>query len=68
MRVNDSLQVIDTKGHVISGLYANYTTAGGICGEGSWGGGAHFNTSILGGNALSWVRGYAACEGLMENE
>lgn len=68
VRVNDSLQVIDTKGHVISGLYANYTTAGGICGEGSWGGGAHFNTSILGGNALSWVSGYVACEGLMENE
>lgn len=68
LRVNDDLQVIDTEGHVISGLYANYTTAGGICGEGSWGGGAHFNTSILGGNALSWVSGYVACEGLMANE
>lgn len=67
LRVNDDLQVVDTKGHVIPGLYANYTTAGGICGEGSWGGGAHFNTSILGGNALSWVSGYVACEGVMAN-
>lgn len=67
LRVNEDLQVLDTKGHVIPGLYANFTTAGGICGEGSWGGGPHLNTSILGGNALSWVSGYVACESAIAN-
>lgn len=66
LRVDENLQVVDTKGRPIPGLYANFTTAGGIDGEGSWGGGVHFNTSILGGNALSWVSGYVACESALK--
>ena len=61
VRVDKDLQVLDTKGHAIPGLFAAFTTAGGICGESSFGG-SLINTSILGGCALSWTSGYVAAE------
>lgn len=64
LRVNEDLQVIDTNGKTIPGLYANFTTAGGMAGEGTWGG-KDINCSIFGGNALSWVSGYVACQSVL---
>lgn len=61
LRVTPELQVVNTEGDVIPGLYANFTTAGGIVGESSYGG-SLYNTSILGGVALSWVSGYFAAQ------
>lgn len=61
VRVNKDLQVMDTQGHEIPGLFAGFTTAGGIVGECNYGGGL-VNTSILGGCALSWVSGYTAVQ------
>lgn len=61
VRVNADLQVLDTESRPIPGLFAGFTTAGGIVGEANFGGGV-INTSILGGCALSWVSGYVATE------
>ena len=66
-RVNPKLQVIDTDAHVIPGLYAHFMTAGGICGENLWNG-TMYNTTILGGNAMSWTSGFMAARSLCENE
>ena len=60
-RVTPNLEVIDTNAHVIPGLYAHFMTAGGICGENCYNG-TMFNTSIQGGNALSWISGYVAAQ------
>lgn len=64
VRVNDKLQAMGTNGLPIPGLYAGFTTAGGIVGESNFGGGL-VNTSILGGCALSWVSGYYAAQSAM---
>lgn len=60
-RVTPKLEVIDKDAHVIPGLYAHFMTAGGICGESTFNG-TMFNTSIQGGNALSWISGYMAAQ------
>ena len=39
-------------------------TAGGICGESTFNG-TMFNTSIQGGNALSWISGYMAAQSVL---
>lgn len=66
LRVDPELRVINTEGKVIPGLYANFTTAGGIYGESSYGG-SLYNTSILGGNGLTWATGYLAAETALNN-
>lgn len=66
VRVNENLQVLDTEGRAIPGLFAGFTTAGGIVGESNFGGGL-VNTSILGGCALSWVSGYVATESALSS-
>lgn len=65
VRVNENLQVLTTEGKTIPGLFAAFTTAGGVCGESSFGG-ATINTSILGGCALSWTSGYFATESCLK--
>ena len=61
VRVTPQMQVINADGKAIPGLYANFTTAGGIVGECSYCTNL-YNSSILGGNALSWTTGYIAAE------
>ena len=64
LRVDPQLRVIDPEAKAIKGLYANYTTAGGIDGEhghGLW------NPSMFAGNALSWVSGYVAAKTLLND-
>lgn len=63
LRVDENLQVMKPDGHVIPGLYANYTTAGGQCGESSYGG--LMNPGIYAGNGMSWISGYLACKSLL---
>lgn len=63
-RVTANLEVVDTNAHVIPGLYAHFLTAGGICGESCFNG-TMFNTSIQGGNALSWISGYVAAQSVL---
>ena len=65
VRVNADLQVLDTAARPIPGLFAGFTTAGGIVGETNFGGGL-VNTSILGGCALSWTSGYVATESALK--
>lgn len=60
-RVTPKLEVVDRDAHVIPGLYAHFMTAGGICGESTFNG-TMFNTTIQGGNAMSWISGYAAAQ------
>ncbi|NTU88664.1 MAG: FAD-binding protein [Actinobacteria bacterium] len=59
LRVDEDLRVVNNQGKPIPGLYANFTTAGGICGESTYGT-SLVNSSILGGNGLSWTTGYLA--------
>ena len=62
LRVDPNLRVITADAKPIKGLYANFTTAGGIDGEhghGLW------NPSMFAGNALSWVSGYVAAKTLL---
>lgn len=65
VHVNADLQVLDASSHPIPGLFAGFTTAGGIVGEANFGGGL-VNTSILGGCALSWANGYMATESALK--
>ena len=67
VRVNHKLQVMKDDGHKIPGLYAGFTTAGGVVGETNYGGGL-VNTSLLGGCALSWTSGYYAVQCALEEE
>ena len=57
LRVNDKVQVMDTERKPIPGLYAGWTTAGGLCGEnmfiGQWG-----NCSMFGSAAMNGVGGW----------
>jgi hypothetical protein len=59
------MQVLDTKGKVIPGLYAGFHTAGGAIGTNSCGGG-NLADSIIGANGLSWTSGYIAAENAVE--
>lgn len=59
VRVDENLHVLDTKGKVIPGLYANFTTAGGAAGESTYGA-SILTTTFLGGNLLTWSTGYQA--------
>jgi len=66
LRVDENLQVINTEGKLIPGLYASFMTAGGIAGESSFC--SQYNPSILGAQALSWTSGYWACKSLLAAE
>lgn len=63
-RVTSKMEVVNTDGAVIPGLYAHFMTAGGICGE-SFFNGTMFNTSIQGGNAASWISGYMCAQSVV---
>ena len=66
LRVDEEMRVLKPGGQPIPGLYANFTTAGGIAGENSYGS-QWTNTSLLGANALSWTSGYLACKTLIKD-
>lgn len=63
LRVNTQMQVINTEGHVIPGLYAGFHTAGGSSGENNISSRTHggqygcFGTSLIGG--------FLAAEGIL---
>ena len=57
LMINDRMQVIDTRGRVIPGLYAGWHTAGGACGENSYVGDAILG-SLLGDVSLAFCGGY----------
>ncbi len=65
LRVDENLQVMKADGTLIPGLYANFTTAGGLTGECDYGG--FWNSSPFAGNAMSWVSGYAAAKTILAN-
>lgn len=65
VRVTPSMEVVDADGKVIEGLYANFSTAGGMVGESNYCTGL-YNTTILGGNAMSWTTGYIAAEAALQ--
>ncbi|MDR1185143.1 MAG: FAD-dependent oxidoreductase [Coriobacteriales bacterium] len=67
LRVNPKMQVMDTEGDPIPGLYAGWTTAGGLGGESNFGG-QWGNPTIFGSAGLSGVGGYMAIKGLLESE
>ncbi len=63
LRVNPKMQVMSTDHEPIEGLYAGWTTAGGLCGEnminGMWG-----KCSPFGSVAMSGVGGWLAAKGI----
>ena len=63
LRTDEYLQVMKPDGELIPGLYANYSTAGGLIGEGNYGG--MMNPTIFASNAASWITGYFACKSLL---
>ncbi len=66
LRVNEKMQVVDDDVDAIPGLYAGWTTAGGICGESSF---CTFgNPSLDGGVGMSGVGGWMAIKGLLASE
>ncbi len=69
VRVNPALQVIDTNGKVIPGLYAGFHTAGGQGGEGT---GitldAMAGVTGYGQLGMSFIGGYMASDSIVENE
>ena len=66
VRVDENLHVVDENGDAIPGLYANFTTAGGINGESKYGGGLNYS-SVLGGLALSFTSGYFAARTALQD-
>ncbi|WP_350453914.1 FAD-dependent oxidoreductase [Slackia heliotrinireducens] len=66
LRVNDKMQVITPQGNPIAGLYAGWFTAGGICGESSYGG-VFGNPTLAGGVAISGVGGLMAVRAALGN-
>jgi succinate dehydrogenase/fumarate reductase flavoprotein subunit len=62
LQINADMQVIDTQGKPIEGLYASSTTIGGMIGNASNGGG---KASPYGSNALTWLTGYMAAQGIL---
>lgn len=64
VRVNENMQVVNTDGGVIPGLYAGYTTAGGFAGESCFGG-RFGNPTALGSVGVSLATGYWAAKSLL---
>lgn len=63
VRVNPKMQVINTDGEVIPGLYAGWHTAGGSAGEGNVAGKPL--TGMYADLGLAFVGGYMVAEGIM---
>lgn len=67
LRVNSEFQVSDEEGNRIPGLYASFSTMGGMAGESNfgdmWNGGTYF-----GGVGASLMTGWVAAQQLLENE
>lgn len=62
LRVNPQMQVINTEGKIIPGLYAGFHTAGGSTGEGVW------DYSVLAENGLSGTGGFIAAQSAINEE
>jgi hypothetical protein len=67
LRVNAKMQVMNTEGNPVPGLYAGWTTAGGLGGENNFGG-QFGNCTLFGSVGMSGVGGYMAIRGLLEEE
>ena len=65
--VNTRLQVLDTEGRAIPGLYAGWHTAGGACGENSYIGDPILG-SLLGDVSLAFCGGYLCGTDAVANE
>lgn len=65
--INDQMQVINTNGSIIPGLYAGWHTAGGACGENSYVGDAILG-SVMGDVGLAFCGGYICGNSVFENE
>ena len=68
LRVNDNLQVTNEDGVAIEGLYAGFSTLGGMDGEGNYGCLAGNGGTYFGGVGSSLITGYIAAKKLMELE
>ena len=68
LRVNDLLQVADENGRTIPGLYAGFSTMGGMDGEGNYGCLAGNGGTYFGGVGSSLITGYIAAKKLIEHE
>ncbi len=67
LRVDENMHVINADGDQIPGLYACWSTAGGIAGENNYGT-QWFNTSPFGASCLSTCSGYMACKSCLEDK
>jgi hypothetical protein len=67
LRVNAKMQVIDREAKPIPGLFAGWTTAGGLSGEASFGGQVG-NSTIFGAIGASGIGGFMAIKGLLASE
>jgi hypothetical protein len=67
LMINTKMQVLDTKGLPIPGLYAGWHTAGGACGENSYIGQPVLG-SIMGDVGLAFCGGYIAGGSAVANE
>lgn len=67
LRVNEKMNVVATTGKTIPGLYAGFSTAGGMMGEGSYNGQWN-NGGPAGGVGTSCGTGWLAAKSLVENE
>lgn len=63
LRVNTGMQVINTKGAVIPGLYAGFHTAGGASGENNISSRTH--GGVFGGVGTSFIGGYMAASSIL---
>lgn len=63
LRVDDKLQVMRPDGTLIEGLYANYSTAGGFMGEGTYS--ELWNGSQNGGVGQSLITGWLAADSIL---
>lgn len=63
VRINPQMQVIDTTGNVIPGLYAGFHTAGGECGTMSNANGG----SLIGQGNMTLTGGYMAANSILDN-
>jgi predicted oxidoreductase len=66
LRIDDHFRVVNTDGDPISGLYANFFTAGGANGESNYGS-IYGNGAIFCGVGTTWISGYAACKNLLQD-
>lgn len=66
LRTDEYMQVMKPDGSLIPGLYANYSTAGGLSGESIYS--QQLNGALFGSVATSYITGYFACKSLLAAE